>query len=179
MGNVNHSGRLVASVVVIAKLVQLGYLKPRKRYKPNVILKAVEFLKTDLSQQPGHGPRSGASHRARGRAVREEIDVAKAQVEETKQCALTEQAEAKQNRAEAERLIAENTEKQRALDAKTAKFKSGFRTLGSRLIVGACCAGSSPKAPMQARHSFRLSSGKQRAMHQNADRTSAPAPSGL
>ena len=47
-GNVNRSGRLVASVVVIAKLVQLGYLKPRKRYKPNVILKAVAFLKTDL-----------------------------------------------------------------------------------------------------------------------------------
>ena len=47
----------------------------------------------------------------------------------------TEQAEAKQNRAEAERLIAENTEKQRALDARTAKFKSGLlelrRELGS------------------------------------------------
>jgi hypothetical protein len=33
---------------VIAKLVQLGYLKPMKRYKPKLILKAVEFLKIDL-----------------------------------------------------------------------------------------------------------------------------------
>ena len=61
--------------------------------------------------------------------LREEIDVAKAQVEETKQRALTEQAEVKQNKAELERLIAENTEKQRALDAKTAKFKSGLLEL--------------------------------------------------
>ena len=48
MGNVNRSRRPAASVIVIAKLVQLGYLKPMKRYKSNLILKAVECLKTDL-----------------------------------------------------------------------------------------------------------------------------------
>ena len=48
MGNVNRFGRPVASAVVIAKLLQLGYLKPTKRYKPNVIFKAVECLKADL-----------------------------------------------------------------------------------------------------------------------------------
>jgi hypothetical protein len=58
-----------------------------------------------------------------------EIDAAKAQVEEAKQCALAAEAEVKQNKAELERLIAENIEKQRALDAKTAKFKSGLLEL--------------------------------------------------
>jgi hypothetical protein len=48
VGNVNRTGRRVASVVVIAKLVRLGYLKPNKRYKPDVILKAVELLRADL-----------------------------------------------------------------------------------------------------------------------------------
>jgi DNA repair exonuclease SbcCD ATPase subunit len=61
--------------------------------------------------------------------LREEIDVAKSHAEEAKQCALTAQAEVNQNKAELQRLIAENTEKQRALDAKTAKFKSGLLEL--------------------------------------------------
>jgi hypothetical protein len=47
----------------------------------------------------------------------------------------TVQAEVKQNKADLERLIAENAEKQRALDAKTAKFKTATlelkRDLGS------------------------------------------------
>ena len=61
--------------------------------------------------------------------LREEIHVAKSHAEEAKQSALTVQAEAKLNKAEAERLIAENTEKQQALDARTAKFKSGLLEL--------------------------------------------------
>ena len=81
--------------------------------------------------------------------LREEIDVAKAQVEEAKQCALTVQAEVKQNKADLERLIAENTEKQRALDAKTAKFKNGLLELkrefgsdGDKLSVPPFTAGA-------------------------------------
>jgi septal ring factor EnvC (AmiA/AmiB activator) len=61
--------------------------------------------------------------------LHEEIDVAKSHAEAAKQSALTEQAEVKQNKADLERLIAENTEKQRALDARTAKFKSGLLEL--------------------------------------------------
>jgi hypothetical protein len=61
--------------------------------------------------------------------LREEIDVAKSHAEEAKQCALTAQAHANQNKAEAEKLIAENIDKQRALDARTAKFKSGLLEL--------------------------------------------------
>jgi DNA repair exonuclease SbcCD ATPase subunit len=61
--------------------------------------------------------------------LREKIDVAKARVEETQQRALSVQADVEQNKADLERLIAENSEKQRALDAKTAKIKSGLLEL--------------------------------------------------
>jgi DNA repair exonuclease SbcCD ATPase subunit len=61
--------------------------------------------------------------------LHEEIDVAKSHAEEAKLSALTEQAEAKQNKAEAEKLIAENIDKQQALEARTAKFKSGLLEL--------------------------------------------------
>jgi DNA repair exonuclease SbcCD ATPase subunit len=61
--------------------------------------------------------------------LHEEIDVAKSHAEEAKQSAATEHAEAKQSRADLQRLIAENAEKQRALDARTAKFKSGVLEL--------------------------------------------------
>ena len=76
--------------------------------------------------------------------LHEEIDVAKSHAEEAKLSALTAQAEAKQNKAEAEKLIAENTDKQQALDARTAKFKSGLLELkrefgddGDELVVPA------------------------------------------
>jgi len=48
MGSVNRLRRSVASTLVIARLVRLGYLRPAKRYKPKVILRAVERLKRDL-----------------------------------------------------------------------------------------------------------------------------------
>ena len=48
MGSVNRLRRSVASTLVIARLVRLGYLRPAKRYKPNVILQPVERLKSDL-----------------------------------------------------------------------------------------------------------------------------------
>jgi len=48
MGSVNRLRRSVAPTLVIARLVRLGYLRPAKRYKPNVILQAVERLKSDL-----------------------------------------------------------------------------------------------------------------------------------
>ena len=48
MGSVNRLRRSVASTLVIARLVRLGYLRPAKRHKPNVILQAVERLKSDL-----------------------------------------------------------------------------------------------------------------------------------
>ena len=47
MGSVKRARRPGASTLVIAKLVQLGYLRPAKRYRPAVD-KAVEWLKRDL-----------------------------------------------------------------------------------------------------------------------------------
>jgi DNA repair exonuclease SbcCD ATPase subunit len=74
--------------------------------------------------------------------LHEEIDVAKSHAEEAKLSALTAQAHANQNKAEAEKLIAENIDKQQALDARTAKFKSGLLELkrefgddGDELVV--------------------------------------------
>jgi hypothetical protein len=46
VGNVIRLRRPGASAVVIAP--ELGYLRPRKRYKPTAILRAIELLKTDL-----------------------------------------------------------------------------------------------------------------------------------
>jgi hypothetical protein len=48
MGSVNRARRPGASTLVTAKLVQLGYLKPAKRYRPDAVDKAVERLKRDL-----------------------------------------------------------------------------------------------------------------------------------
>jgi len=48
MGSINRSRRPGASTLVIAKLVQLGYLRPAKRYRPEAVDKAVERLKRDL-----------------------------------------------------------------------------------------------------------------------------------
>ena len=73
------------------------------------------------------GARQDADHYAA--RLREEIDAAKAEVEEAKRCTLTVQAEVKQSKTEAERLIAEYTDKHRRHDAKTAKFKSAMLEL--------------------------------------------------
>ena len=48
MGSVNRSRRPGASTLVIAKLIQLGYLRPSKRYRSEAVDKAVERLKRDL-----------------------------------------------------------------------------------------------------------------------------------
>jgi hypothetical protein len=48
MGIVIQFRRPVASTEVIAKLVELGYLRPTKRHKADVVENAVERLRQDL-----------------------------------------------------------------------------------------------------------------------------------
>jgi hypothetical protein len=48
MGIVIQFRRQVASPEVVAKLVELGYLRPTKRHKPGVVENAVERLRQDL-----------------------------------------------------------------------------------------------------------------------------------
>jgi hypothetical protein len=48
MGIVIQFRRPVASPEVIAKLVELGYLRPTKRHKADVVEKAMERLRQDL-----------------------------------------------------------------------------------------------------------------------------------
>jgi len=48
MGTVIQFRRPVASPEVIAKLVELGYLRPIKRHKADVVENAVERLRQDL-----------------------------------------------------------------------------------------------------------------------------------
>jgi hypothetical protein len=48
MGIVLQFRRPVASPEVVAKLVELGYLRPTKRHKASVIESAIERLRQDL-----------------------------------------------------------------------------------------------------------------------------------